>query len=95
MILNSELKSDISAVSNEAYNKGNLIGVELLRVKMNVIGEWKNVQFFLKELENYPLKITINSVSFNKYSDKVVNDKKISQWTGNFEFTVAKIKDTK
>ena len=62
---------------------------------MNVIGEWKNVQFFLKELENYPLKITINSVSFNKYSDKVVNDKKISQWTGNFEFTVAKIKDTK
>lgn len=95
LILNSGLKSDIKTVSNEPYDKGNTIGLELIRIKMNVIGEWKNVQFFLNELENYPLKITINNASFNKSSDNIVNNKKIPQWSVNFEFTVVKIKDTK
>lgn len=95
IVLNSELKSDIKSVSNEAYDKGTAIGAELIRVNMNVIGKWENVQFFLKSLENYPLKITINKMSLNKFSDYFVKGKKIPQWAGALEFTVLKMKDTK
>jgi hypothetical protein len=95
LVLNSGIKSDIKTVSSESYDKGNSIGEELIRINMDVIGEWKNIRFFLTTLENYPLKIDIIKISFNKFSDYIIKGKTIPQWSGNFEFTVVKIKDTK
>jgi Tfp pilus assembly protein PilO len=95
LVLNTGLKSDIKTVANEPYDKGSAINAELLRVNMDVIGEWKNIQFFLQSLENYPLKINLVNVSFNKFSDYTINGKTVPQWSGTFEFTVVKIKDAK
>jgi len=95
LVSNTGLKSDIKVVASEPYDKGNLLGLELVRINMDVTGEWKNVQFFLTSLENYPLKISVKKVSLSKFSDFNVNGKNIPQWAGNFEFTVVKIKDTK
>lgn len=95
LVLSSGLKSDVKIVTNEAYDKGNLVGAELLRINMDVIGEWKNIQFFLDSLEGYPLEIDIKKMSLNKVSDLIIKNKTIPQWSGNFEFTVVKIKDIK
>lgn len=95
MIIKSGLKSDIRNVATEAYKKSGVSNVELLRVNADVVGEWKNVQYFLNLLENYPLQINIEKVSINKFSDLSSKGKSISQWAGSFEFTVLKIKDTK
>ncbi|MFH1454795.1 MAG: hypothetical protein ABIF22_00490 [bacterium] len=95
LVSNSGLKSDIKTVSIEIYDKGGSIGTELIRINMDVIGEWKNIQFFLTSLESYPLKIDIKKVSFNKFSDYTIKGKSIPQWSGSFDFTVIKIKDTK
>ena len=95
LVSNSGIKSNISSVADEPYDKGNSIGAELLNVDMDVIGEWKNIQFFLKLLENYPLKIDIVNASFTKVSDYTINGKKVPQWSASFEFTVVKMKDTK
>jgi len=95
VVLNTGLKYDIQTVNNEPYNKGDAIGAELLHININVIGEWKNIQFFVKSLENYPLKIEIKKVSLNKFSDYTIQGRKIPEWSGNFEFTVVKIKDIK
>ena len=93
-VLNSGLKSDIKNVSSETYDKGDSVGMESLKVDVDVIGEWKNIQFFLNSIENYPLKIDIKSVSLSKFSDYIKNNKKNPQWSESLEFTVAKIKDT-
>jgi len=92
IVANSGLKSDIKSVSNESYGGSDLIGAEYVRISMDVIGEWKNIQFFLKSLENYPLKIEINKIILNKFSDYVIKGRKVPQWAGSFEFTVVKIK---
>ena len=93
LVSNSNIKSDIKNVTTENDNKDNLVGAELIRINMDVLGEWKNVQFFITLLENYPLKIEIKSISLNKFSDNVVKGRSVSQWAGNFEFTVLKYKD--
>ena len=95
LVANSELKSDIKVVSSETYDKGDLINLELVRINMDITGEWKNIQFFLTSLENYPLKIDIQKISLNKFSDYMVGGKSVPQWSGNFEFTVVKVKDAK
>ena len=92
MVSNSGLKSNIKTVVNQAYDKGNSVGTENLKINMDVIGEWKNIQFFLSLLENYPLKIDIQKVSFNKLSDSFISSKKMVSWVGGFEFTVVKFK---
>ena len=95
LVSNSGLKSDIKTVVSGPYDKGNIVGAELLRVSMDVVGEWKNIQFLITSLENYPLKINITKVSLNKFSDYIVNGKKVPEWAGSFEFTVVKMKDVK
>lgn len=95
LVSNSGLKSDIKTVISEAYDKGDSIGAELLRVNMDVTGEWKNIQYFLTSLENYPLKIDIKKISLNKFSDYIINGKSVPEWAGSFEFTVVKLKDIK
>ncbi|MFA5651950.1 MAG: hypothetical protein WC933_01145 [Candidatus Paceibacterota bacterium] len=95
LVSNTGLKYDIQTVTNEPYAKGDAIGFELLHISINVIGEWKNVQFFLKSLENFPLKIEIKKISLNKFSDYIIQGRKIPAWSGNFEFTAVKIKDVK
>ncbi|MFH0755291.1 MAG: hypothetical protein V1910_01315 [bacterium] len=92
LVLKSEIKSDIKMLGNGIYDKGNSIGAEFVKINMNVIGEWKNIQFFLMSLENYPLKIDINKISLNKISTSVKKGKTITEWSGNFEFTIVKIK---
>lgn len=94
LVSNSGLKSNIKSVINEPYGNGTAIGLELIRVNMAVIGEWKNTQFFLESLENYPLKIDIKTVSLSKTSNQI-SGKNVPEWTGTFEFTVVKTKDTK
>ncbi len=61
---------------------------------MNVIGQWKDVQFFLALLENYPLKITVKSVSLSTFGTYEVKGKNVPEWSGDFEFTALKLKDT-
>ena len=95
LVLNSGLKSDIKNVSNKPFSVGSTVGVEHLSVSVDVTGEWKNIQFFIKSLENYPLKIDITKLSLSKFSDYVVKGKNIPIWSGDIEFTVVKIKDTK
>lgn len=95
LVLNSGLKSDIKNVSNKPFPAGNTIGMEYLSVSMDVTGEWKNVQFFIKSLENYPLKIDITKLSLSKFSDYVIKGKNVPIWSGDIEFTVVKIKDIK
>jgi hypothetical protein len=95
LVLNNDLKSDIKNVSNKPYDIGSSINVEYVSIDMDVTGEWKNIHFFIKSLENYPLKIDINKLSINKFSDYVANGKKVPIWAGNIEFTVLKIKDNK
>jgi len=95
LVSESDLRPDIRNVSTEPYNKTNNQNVELLRINMDITGEWQNIQFFLKALENYPLEITIDKISLNKISDYNVKGKKMPQWSGSLNFTVIKIKDTK
>jgi hypothetical protein len=95
LVLNTGLKYDIQSVENLPYAKGGAIGAELLKINVNVIGEWNSIQYFLKSLENYPLKIDISDISLNKVSDYVVGGKTIPQWSGSFEFTVVKLIDNK
>lgn len=95
LVASSGLKSDIKTVVSEPYDKGNSIGAEYLRVNVDVIGEWKNIQLFLNYLENYPLKINIRRMSLNKISDSFIKGRNVSEWSGSFEFTVVKMKDTK
>ena len=92
LTLNNGLKSEVKAVSVEAL-PGNFSNVELLNIKISVTGEWRNVEYFLKLLENYPLKIDIKNVSLSKFSDYIVRGKKVPQWLGDFEFTVLKSKE--
>ena len=92
---NSGVKFNINTVVNEPYGKGDSIGMELISIDMGATGEWKNIQFFLTSLENYPLKIDIKNVSMNKISDYTVNGKSVPQWSLSLEFTVVKMKDTK
>ncbi len=93
IVSNSNIKSDIKTVTSESNDKTNVVGAELLKINMDVIGEWKNIQFFINLLEIYPLKIEIKSVSLNKFSDSMIKGKSVPQWAGNFEFTVLKLKD--
>ena len=64
----------------------------LLNITLEVTGEWKDVEFFLELLENYPLKISINNTSISKSSDSKVNGKIVPQWIGSFDFSVVKLK---
>lgn len=90
LVSSSSLKSNIKNVLNESYDKGSTIGLDLIRINMDVIGEWKNIIYFLKLLENYPLKIDIKKVSLNMSSTYTIGGKNVSQWVGSFEFTVVK-----
>ncbi len=91
LIASSKLNSDIGSITYEQSSKLTPLGAELVKINMNANGEWKNLQLFLKLLENYPLKIEIRSVSFARSGD--AGTKKAPQWTGSFEFTVVKLKD--
>ena len=93
LVSSSSLKSNIKNVLTENYDKGSTIGLDLIIVNMDVIGEWKNIIYFLKLLENYPLKIDIKNVSLNMSSTYIVGGKNVPQWVGSFEFTVVKMKD--
>jgi len=95
LVSNSGIKSDIKTVVSESYDKNNTLGIEVLRVNMDIIGKWRNVLFFIELLENYPLKIEIKKVIFNKLSDSIIRGQKITEWSGNIEFTTIKIKDSK
>lgn len=81
----SSLSSQINSVTFETGSMVSSINAELARFKMNVSGEWKNVIYFLKLLENYPLKIRIDGLSTTKTAS--------GKWSADFNFTVVKFKD--
>lgn len=89
----SGLKSEVKSVSFDPVSGVKLSGVESMRVRFDVIGEWKDVEYFLELLENYPMHLVINKIALNKFSDYLVKDKKIPQWLGSFEFSIIKVKD--
>jgi hypothetical protein len=95
LTLNNGLKSEVKSISFGTVSGRNYRNIELVDIKIDVIGEWRNVEYFLEILENYPLAIDIKSFNMSKFSDYEKNNKKISQWLGSFEFTVVKLKEKK
>ena len=92
MVATSSLKSEVSSVTYQPSSALTPINGELLRVNITVTGEWKNVQFFLQLLENYPLQIAIQKISLEKTSPLEVNGRKVPQWSAGFDFTVITLK---
>lgn len=86
----SNLKFEINSIGNEPSTKLSPIGAELVKMNITASGEWKNLQFFLNLLENYPLKISITNLSLARSG---LNVRKAPLWSGTFEFTVVKLKD--
>lgn len=95
LVSSSSLKSDIQSVNNISYDKGSSLNMELLSINMNVLGEWKNIQFFIKMLEKYPLKIDIKRINLHQFSSYVINGREVPEWSASIEFTVVKILDAK
>lgn len=95
LISSSGVKADIKSVSSEAYDKGTAIGLELVRVNIDITGDWSGVKYLLNLIENYPLKIDVKKIAFSKFSDLVKKGVSIPQWSGNIEFTAVKTKDNK
>jgi hypothetical protein len=85
----NNLKINIKNAVSKASTSDKL---ELLNITLEVTGEWKNVEYFLELLENYPLKISINNISISKSSDIKVNGKIVPQWIGSYDFSVVKLK---
>ncbi len=81
----SSLESHIQSVTYESAVKVTSIKAELTRFKMNVSGEWKNIIYFLKLLENYHLRINIEGLSMTKTAS--------GKWSADFNFTVVKFKE--
>lgn len=94
-VSNSSLKSEVKSVSTESSDNLNKINAEYLRIKLDVTGDWEKILYFIKLLENYPLKINIEKVFLTKYSDYDSKNKIIPQWLASFDFTVLKFKDDK
>jgi|GEM_PF-3305569 len=93
LVASSSLKDDIQSVDYESPSTVASVNTELLRVKVSVEGEWKNIQYFLKLVENYPLKIDIRNLSLNKVSDSVISGRKVSIWSANVDFMVVKLRN--
>lgn len=93
LALNNGLKSEVKSVSFSPFSEMNSSYLELIKVKVTVIGEWRNVLFFIKVLESHPLKIDMTNISLNKFTDYTIGGKVVPQWLGDFEFTVVKLKD--
>ena len=92
LTLNNGLKSEVKSISFTPISGSEYQNLELADIKIDVIGEWRNVEYFLKVLENYPLSLSITNFSMSKFSDYQVKGKKIPQWLGSFDFTVLKMK---
>ena len=92
MVSSSNLKFEVKSVSAVSNTDLDNINSEYLKVILNVTGGWNNIQYFLKLLENYPLKIDIDKISLTKFTDYEVKGDVLPQWLGDFEFTVIKLK---
>lgn len=93
LVATSSLQGRPDSVTNEAYPKKTLLPIEEARVRMNLTGEWKNIQYFISLLENYPLKITINQIALDQYTVYQVKGKNIPQWSAAFDISVIKLKN--
>jgi hypothetical protein len=91
----NNLKSEVNSISFVPVSGGNYQDIELLDVKIDTIGEWKNVRYFLDILENYPLAIDIRNFNISRFSTYQVKGVTTNQWLGSFEFTILKLKDNK
>ena len=93
IVASSSLKSQVNSINYEPSSDLSAINAEFLDVKISVAGTWSNLNFFLKLLENYPLKINIRSASLKQFTTYTVGGKQIPQWSGDIDFTVVKFKD--
>ena len=93
MVASSSLKSQVDSISYDQSSDLSAVSAEFLDVKISVEGTWSNIHFFLKLLENYPLKIDIKSVSLKQFTTYTVGGKQVPQWSGDIDFTVVKFKD--
>jgi len=86
----NNLKDEIKSISYSDFP--NNPDMQFLNLSISVTGEWSNVELFLEFLENYPIKININKVSFSKFADYQIKGKQVPQWLGSFDISVAKFK---
>jgi len=85
----SSLKSEIKNISYETQNNLSSVGLEFIKIEMKVSGEWKNLNYFIELLENYPLKIQINSSSLAMIGTSA---NKKPEWSGDFELMIVKFR---
>lgn len=88
----SNVKSEIKTAKITEISGNNSIIAENFKVGLEAIGSWSDVIYFLTLIENLPLKVTINNVSFNKFSDYGIKEQKIPQWLLSIDFSVIKQK---
>ncbi len=91
LVAKHNLKSEIKSVKVEVIANSN--SLENLVVKIDVIGEWSDINAFEKSLEEIPLSLSLEGFTLGKFDSYVVKGKQSSQWIGGFDFKVAKIKE--
>jgi len=92
MALSGNVKAEIKTAKIEEVSSDSSTIAENFRVGLDAIGSWNDVIYFLTLIENLPFRITINSVSFDKFSDYEIKGQKVSQWLLNLDFSVIKQK---
>jgi len=92
LAISSNVKSEIKTAKVEEISKINSTVANSFRVGLNAVGSWGNVVYFLTLIENLPLKITINNVSFDKFTDYKIDGREVPQWLLSIDFSVIKQK---
>lgn len=83
----------IGSVSVESETKIKENFKEVLRLKVQAIGSWKNVMHFLSILENLPYQVDLQQADFKlSVSAEGSSGGGVPQWEGDFEFTLLKLK---
>jgi hypothetical protein len=84
----SSVKLQVNSVVDQPLTQASTINAQLIHVNINVLGQWKDVKYFVKLLETYPLKIVLNQASLSKFSNYQINGKTVPEWSGALDFTV-------
>jgi len=89
----TDVKTEVRSVEKEASSEDfDRMGLEKVKINIQMNGSWNNIQLYLKLFENYPLKLDIKSVSMKKFSSYEINKKMVPQWDAGVSFTVMKVK---
>lgn len=91
------VKLEIESVGIDSSKNKTGSSTESFRLSVKAEGLWANVIHLLSMLENMPFKVSFDNVALNKISgesNSVKNkERSSSYWSGNFGFSVLKIKN--